>query len=104
METILYILFVMFAICFILLVVSILFLLEKLAKRSIIGLYVTGILIIVVATISHFLLDSKQTNVEDNMVNAVQSETLNEYREITIVEITYRNDVPVDTVVIKKLK
>lgn len=104
METILYILFVMFAICFILLVVSIFFLLEKLALRSIIGLYVTGILIIVVATISHFLPDSKQTNVEDNMVNAVQSETLNEYREITILEITYRNDVPVDTVVIKKLK
>jgi hypothetical protein len=38
------------------------------------------------------------------MVNAVQSETLNEYREITILEITYRNDVPVDTVVIKKMK
>ena len=71
MGTILYILFVIFAICFILLAVSIFFLLEKLALRSIIGLYVTGILIIVVATISHFLPDSKQTNVEDNMVNAI---------------------------------
>lgn len=102
MVTILYVLLVIFAICFILEVVSIFFLLEKLAIRSIVGMYVTGILIIVVATILHFLPDSKQTNIEDNMVNVEQNDTLDVYREISILEITYIDGVPVDTVIYKK--
>ena len=103
MVTILYVLLVIFAICFILEVVSIFFLLEKLAIRSIVGMYITGILIIVVATILHFLPDSNQTNIEGNMVNAVQNDTVDIYREVNIVEVTYIDGVPVDTI-IKKIK
>ena len=81
MVTILYVLLVIFAICFILEVVSIFFLLEKLAIRSIIGMYITGVLIIAVTTILCFLPDSNQTNIEGNMVNAVQPDTVVIYKK-----------------------
>lgn len=55
MVTILYVLLAIFAICFILEVLSIFFLLEKLAMRSIVALYITGVLIIAVTIILCFL-------------------------------------------------
>lgn len=80
----------------------------NLAVRSIISIFISGVLIIATGVYLYFGSDSNQTSVVDNMEPAIENNiptALDVYRGKTELEITYKDSVAIDsTVVYKKIK